>query len=35
MKLLKYIWDAIISYSEELHNFRVRYYGTRPFDRYI
>ena len=35
MKLLTTIWDALISYSEELYKFRQRYYGTRPFDRYI
>jgi len=35
MKIVTYIWDAIISYIEELHRFRTRYYNTSPFDRYI
>jgi hypothetical protein len=35
MKYLQRLWDALVSYSEELHEFRTRYYGTRPFDRYI
>jgi hypothetical protein len=35
MKIIKHIWDALVSYSEELYEFRARYYGTRPFDRYI
>jgi len=35
MKILQYIWDALVDYSEELYEFRQRYYGTRIFDRYI
>jgi len=35
MKTLQRIWDALVNYSEELYEFRTRYYGTCPFDRYI
>ncbi len=35
MKILSKLWDTLIDYSEELYEFRQRYYGTRIFDRYI
>jgi hypothetical protein len=35
MKTLQRIWDMLVSYSEELYEFRKRYYGTSLFDRYI
>jgi hypothetical protein len=35
MKYLQRIWDTLVDYSEELYEFRQRYYGTRIFDRYI
>jgi len=35
MKFMNYIWLRLIECSEELYEFRQRYYGTRIFDRYI
>lgn len=35
MKLITYIWDVLVDYSEELYEFRKRYYQTSTFDRYI
>jgi hypothetical protein len=35
MKIINRIWNKLVDYSEELYEFRKRYYGTRPFDRYI
>jgi len=35
MKFFNLIWNKLVSCSEELYEFRQRYYGTRLFDRYI
>ena len=35
MKYLQRMWDQLMTYSEELYEFRQRYYGTKIFDRYI
>ena len=35
MKFINYIWNALVDYSEELYEFRSRYYQTSTFDRYI
>ena len=35
MKIINYIWDVLVDYSEELYRFRQRYYKTSLFDRYI
>ena len=35
MKYLQRMWDQLMTYSEELYEFRTRYYGTKIFDRYI
>ena len=34
MKFLTNIWDMLVDYSEELYQFRQRYYKTQIFDRY-
>jgi hypothetical protein len=35
MKFINRLWDVLVDYSEELYNFRQRYYKTSLFDRYI
>jgi hypothetical protein len=35
MKLINRLWNALVDYSEELYEFRKRYYQTSTFDRYI